>query len=112
MKQVKNPENALVSELAGDLDLADLLEMFVSELPARVEAIERACAEEDFNNLVRLAHQLKGAAGSYGYPTITEAAAELERRVKSSESLDRLTEVVQGIASLCQRAQAGLTKST
>ena len=107
MGALDNKVDALLSELAGNPDLAELVEMFVGGLPARVEAIERACAAQDLDTLAGLAHQLKGSAGGYGFPLITEAAANLEQSAKARESLESLTEAVRHMTDLCRRAQAG-----
>ena len=84
-----------------------MIEQFVSGLPARVQALEQACADADLDELARLAHQLKGSAGEYGFPSITEVAAVLEERTKAQESLDALSDTVQQVTDLCRRAQAG-----
>jgi HPt (histidine-containing phosphotransfer) domain-containing protein len=101
----KDESDLLVSNLAGDPDLADLLEEFISELPARAGAIEQARAAGDFDTLIRLGHQLKGSAGAYGFPSITEAAANLEHIARRRASLEELIGAVQSVADLCRRAQ-------
>ncbi len=99
-------ENPLISEFADDADMIELVEMFVGELPARVAAIQNALKARDLAGVAHVAHQLKGAAGGYGFPTITDAAGELERSAKTTEELDRLTEQVRSVADLCHRARA------
>jgi HPt (histidine-containing phosphotransfer) domain-containing protein len=98
--------NVLVSELADDPDMTDLLEMFVAELPGRIAAFEKALTEQDVQTLARLAHQLKGSAGGYGFPTITQAAQDLETSAKAQEDLDRLREDFERLADLCRYARA------
>lgn len=98
--------NRLVSELADDPDMVELVEMYVSELPERIAAIEQSLADEDLSTLARLAHQMKGAAGGYGFPTITSAALELEMSAKAQEELEAVTGHVNAIADLCARASA------
>src|SRR5439155_1467017 len=68
----------VVSALAADAEVAGVLDGFVRRLPERLGAMERALGGRDLGTLADLAHQLKGAATSYGFPTITEAAAQLE----------------------------------
>lgn len=101
--------DVLVSELADDEDLRDLVVEFVAELPKRIEALRQALAEQDLAVLVRLAHQLKGSAGGYGFPQITEAAAGLEHSAQAGEDLQRLNAVVEQVAGLCARARANST---
>jgi len=98
---------SLVSELAGDAEMADIVEMFVAELPGKIAAIEDALARQDLATLGAIAHQLKGAAGGYGFPSITEAAMALEVGAKAQEDLDSLRQRLEALADLCQRARAG-----
>ena len=42
-------------------------------------------ANADFEALQRLAHQLKGAGGSYGYPALTDPAKALEETAKARD---------------------------
>lgn len=99
----------LVSELAKDANMLDLVEMFVSELPGRVEAMHLALAHLDFVTLQRLAHQLKGAAGGYGFPAITDAAKDLEANTKMTSEVEKLHSQLRELADLCGRARASAT---
>ena len=99
--------DALISELADDPDMAELIEEYLSELPDRVRALEQACAEEDLDMLTRLAHQIKGSAGGYGFPTITEAAREAEALAKVGKAVPELTASVEALTNLCRQAARG-----
>ncbi len=101
----KNELDLLVSDLTGDPDLADVLEEFIRELPARAQAIEQARIEGDVDTLIRLAHQLKGTAGGYGFPSITEEAANLERISRRPGSREELSGAVRSLTDLCRRTQ-------
>lgn len=87
-----------------DPDLAQLFEGFVRELPERAEAMERLLEREDLGGLLVEAHQLKGTAGAYGFPWISEAAAALESVVRAREALDTVRLQVREVASLCRHA--------
>ncbi|MBO6513561.1 MAG: Hpt domain-containing protein [Phycisphaerales bacterium] len=67
-----------------DSDDVELIEMFLGELPKRMEMLSNAAESGDFSHLNRLAHQLKGAAPGFGFDPIGEAAASLELRLKTS----------------------------
>jgi CheY-like chemotaxis protein/HPt (histidine-containing phosphotransfer) domain-containing protein len=99
----------LTSELSGDPEFAELVELFIAGLPERINAVEGAVANLDVDTLSRLAHQLKGSAGSYGFPSITEAARDVEAGAKAHVELDRLRDQVDGLLQLCRRAHAGST---
>jgi PAS domain S-box-containing protein len=102
----EGPPPSLISELAEEADLADLVGEFVEGLPARVDALEAAMVRNDLAVIARLAHQLKGAAGSYGFPTITTAANAVEENAKAHVCVDALRRQLEVLASLCRRAGA------
>jgi HPt (histidine-containing phosphotransfer) domain-containing protein len=81
-----------------DPDMLEIVREFARELPARASELEQRCAAGNLAELQRLAHQLKGAGGGYGYPSITELAASLESALKQgaqgSVVKDRLSDLV------------------
>lgn len=101
----------LVSEMANDPDMTDLIELFLSELPKRVAVLQNAIQSADVATLSRIAHQLKGAAGGYGYPSITIAAARLESSAKAQSNIETLAVQVGEIADLCARAAISSRKA-
>lgn len=89
----------------NDPEDAELVEFFLSELPSRVDTIIAAFSNDDFAELARVAHQLKGAAPGFGFPTIGAQACKLEQEIKQvsdpSESLETLRSEVDQLVSLC-----------
>lgn len=109
-----NPESdrngPIVSSLAGDPDLQQLLDDFVRNLPQKASALMTVLAEGDLATLQRLAHQLKGSAGGYGFPIITDAARCLELTARTTQDLEALSEQVRELAELCRRATSNAPK--
>jgi signal transduction histidine kinase/CheY-like chemotaxis protein/HPt (histidine-containing phosphotransfer) domain-containing protein len=99
------PAEALVSTLGGDDDMRDIVEQFVRGLANRASAIVHATEQSDLEALGRQAHQLKGAAGAYGFQTITEAAAALEEAIREGDALE-VRGRVEALVALCARARA------
>jgi HPt (histidine-containing phosphotransfer) domain-containing protein len=91
---------AVVSKHSGRYDAAP------GRAPERSAAILRASQASDMGTLKRLAHQLKGAGGSYGFPGITEAAAAVEQALEHGLDEPVLRARVEALASLCRRARA------
>lgn len=100
----------LYSDLTVDADMVELVEMFVDELPERVESIAGALAGHDFETLTRLGHQLKGAGTGYGFPAITDAGARVEDLARTltasggAAELASIRDAVAELADLCRRA--------
>jgi CheY-like chemotaxis protein/HPt (histidine-containing phosphotransfer) domain-containing protein len=97
---------ASMSPVADNPRFAALLEMFVAELPERAERLERSVERGDLVAVTSLAHQLQGAAASYGFGAISAAAASLEAMARTRQSLDQITPVVHRVADLCRRARS------
>lgn len=96
----------IVSELSKDEDFAEIVEMFVNELPERIETMRTALESNDIESLQRAAHQLKGAAGGYGFPSITDCAKELEQSSKIQSELETIKTQLNELADMCGRARA------
>ena len=94
----------LVSELADDPDMLELLELFLGELPDRLDALAQALDAHDAETVTRLAHQLKGAGGGYGYPKITDDAKRLECAARDEEPIAQLRAHYDALAQTCHRA--------
>jgi len=97
----------LYSSFGTDPDLGELVDMFVDEMPARVSALTDRLRDNDLEGLRKLAHQLKGAAGSYGFNQITSYAARLEDSVRRSEPEAQVLMAVDELVGLCDRVRAG-----
>ncbi len=78
--------------------------VFVQSLPERLEALRSAINGRDWDELDRLAHTLKGTAGSFGYHGMTHAARELEQAAKHGDMALALT-IVQNMTQRAQQPQ-------
>jgi histidine phosphotransfer protein HptB len=76
----------LRSTFADDEDFAELLRAFAQTLPEKRQTVLDLHRAGSFDELGRWAHQLKGAAGGYGFPDLTEIAAELEQACKAHDA--------------------------
>ena len=108
MTRIDTQPDLIYSSLATDEDLADIVEMFVDEMPGRVETLRRQYGEADWEELRRTAHQLKGSAGSYGFSQITPKAADLESALRNGEPQDRVEQLLDAVIDLCNQATAGV----
>ncbi len=101
-------DDKLVSELlCEDPDLHDIIEEFVDGLSDRIVHLKLAFEELDWGQLRTLAHRLKGAGGSYGYPEISQLAAQMEQNFKTHRA-DDFDAYIHQLEDLASAAQAGL----
>ena len=93
----------LRSSLASDPRMADVLAQFIARLPERVDELGRLLEEQNLQDLQRLVHQIKGSAGGYGFPEITEVAARAEERLKAGDLLEVIAADVHDLIGLIRR---------
>jgi CheY-like chemotaxis protein/HPt (histidine-containing phosphotransfer) domain-containing protein len=85
-------------------EIAALTACFLDGLPSRVDALVRGLDAGDVARVSMLAHQLKGAAGLYGFPTLSNAAAALEQCARTASQVDELVSRARTVVDLCERA--------
>ncbi len=81
----------------------------MAEMPERVANFWDLLSKGNSEELRRAAHQLKGAAGSYGFEPITDAAAQLEIAVKTSQPEVEIRQAVEELTALCESARGGVS---
>ncbi len=102
-----SPDDPVIrSEFAGDPEMDGIVWLFVSELPQRVASIQAALAASDWEGLRTLAHQLKGAAGGYGFPQLGAAAALIDQGIREGCDLNVIKSRVGTFCALAARVKA------
>ena len=97
-----------------------LLERFISRLPERIATIQSLLDGNDLTGLRHAIHQLKGAGGGYGFPRITDRAAEAEERIKSPtpdlqeirREVESLVELVREVSMSYDRTREAVPSQT
>ncbi len=102
-----SPDDPVIrSEFAGDPEMDGIVFLFVSELPQRIEGIQSALAASDWERLRTLAHQLKGAAGGYGFPQLGSAAALVEQGIREGCDLNVIKSRVGTFCAMAAKVRA------
>jgi HPt (histidine-containing phosphotransfer) domain-containing protein len=107
MTSIDAEQEPIISSFAGDPVLSELVEMYVAEMPDRIADLERAFAGGDRERLRIFAHQIKGAAGSYGFDCLTQAAASLETSLRADRPAEEVGRLLDELLKLCRRISAG-----
>jgi PAS domain S-box-containing protein len=92
----------VVSRLAGHPRLRGVVRKFGLQLGERLAVIEEAHACLDYEQLVQLAHWLKGAAGTVGFDEFTEPARALEQAARNHDR-GQLAAAVADVLDLARR---------
>ncbi len=70
--------DALTHELHSSAEYIQLVQSFLTTVPKHLLTLRQAIMEENRDEISALAHTIKGSAGSFGYPKLTELAGNLE----------------------------------
>lgn len=85
----------IVSTLADDEDMSELVAIYVDEVAEKINAFENFLATRQWDDLKRAAHQLKGSAGGYGFDCLTPFASRLEASLGQAAELENVEAQVQ-----------------
>ncbi len=80
----------------------EAVEEFIRRLQDQLAAMQRALGAQDLQELGRLAHWLKGAGGTAGFPAFTQPAKHLESLVRDQQC-DEIEATVAELLQLAQR---------
>ncbi|HKV56220.1 MAG TPA: Hpt domain-containing protein [Candidatus Binataceae bacterium] len=72
--------------IRADPELSDLIPGFIANKLADIQPIVAAANAGDFDALSRIGHRLKGEGGSYGFDSVSEYGAEIERAAKMRDA--------------------------
>ena len=95
----------LRSTLAADPDMAQLVRQFADRLPGHVERLAELLRQQDVEELRRHVHQLKGAAGGYGFAVLTDRARRAEVAMKDATDFAQVTVAVNELVELIRRVE-------
>jgi PAS domain S-box-containing protein len=87
-----------------DSEIRDIVAEFVEKLATKLEEMEAAWVNDDYQTQAELAHWLKGAGGTVGFACFTEPAKALEQFAKDSRRND-IEDVLQTLRHLEQRIE-------
>jgi len=93
-----------------DPSFAEIVVQFVDGLSDRLDTMERAVRSADFEILRVAAHQLKGSGGGYGYPALTDLAADLEA-LAEAQDLDECVSLLAQLKDVCSRVVVDVNRS-
>jgi PAS domain S-box-containing protein len=87
---------AALERMEGDLELlADLIQVFLQDLPQQMAALRKAVEGQDAKGIEREAHRLKGGAASLDATAVSACAARLEKSAREGNCAAARAEWVQ-----------------
>jgi two-component system CheB/CheR fusion protein len=99
----KGASGPITSSLAARPGMMTVITEFVDGLPAEVQKISDSLEHNDMGSLRRIIHQLRGAAGGYGFDPITIPATKAEELIDASGSLAEVTVKINSLIDVVRR---------
>ena len=95
----------IVSSVAGDPVMAEILVEFVTNLPNEVAILRSLVDGKDMTLLRQTVHQIKGAGGSYGFQCISDVAASAEHGMIAGAALESVQSQVNSLIEMLEKVK-------
>jgi PAS domain S-box-containing protein len=99
---VSNP-TIIRSSQAGNPRIMQIVPEFVAGLPGKVRKMTDLLEHRDLPGLQRLAHQLLGTCGGYGFAPVSQPASRVEQSIKAGRALESVTPEVRSLIEVIRR---------
>jgi HPt (histidine-containing phosphotransfer) domain-containing protein len=103
-RPAENTVEPMVSRYADLPELQSVIRLFIDTLDENLPKMEQAYSQGDWEQLIALAHWLKGAGGTVGFDAFTKPAAALEKHAREQQT-DQAGEMLAQVRRLKQAAQ-------
>jgi two-component system sensor histidine kinase/response regulator len=77
----------ITSSFTGDARIMEIVPEFVAGLPGKVRSMIDSLDRRDLPALQRVAHQLLGTCGGYGFATVSQPASKVEQSAKAGGAM-------------------------
>ena len=78
-----------------------IAEEFIAHIPTQIALLAKAIESEDWVEIDRVSHSLKGMGGSFGYAKITELAGDVNSKCKAKQA-DITRKAISELADYCK----------
>jgi signal transduction histidine kinase/CheY-like chemotaxis protein/HPt (histidine-containing phosphotransfer) domain-containing protein len=101
-EETPRTQTPIVSRLADNPRFHSVVRKFAERLVGQLAAMDAAVLSGNYEELVTLAHTLKGAGGTVGFDDFTEPALQLEQAAKA-EAADQIAAILAEIRKIAER---------
>jgi PAS domain S-box-containing protein len=95
--------NRIKSSLTSNPRVMKVIPEFVDGLPDQVRMMIDLLQRNDLAALQKIVHQLRGAAGGYGFDPLTEPATSAEESIKAGNVPERIATEINSLIALIRR---------
>ena len=94
--------NTIKSSHVDDLRIMEIVPEFVAGLPGKVRNLTDLLQRNDLTVLQKVAHQLSGTCGGYGFAAVTEPARTVEKSIRDGK-VECITTDVKSLIDVIRR---------
>ena len=110
IRQKKHLENAasgdsIISSLSENPDYHKMIDVFVKDLPERIEQMRDALEQNNLHELCLRVHSLRELSGFAGFPIYTEKADDIECILRDNQ-IEKVSAQLDELAKLCLRTSS------
>jgi len=110
IRQKKHLENAasgdsIISSLSENPDYHKMIDVFVKDLPERIERMRDALEQNNLHELCLCVHSLRELSGFAGFPIYSERADDIER-ILGENQIEKVSAQLDELAKLCLRTSS------
>lgn len=95
----------LRSSFAHEPEMTEVLAQYVAGLPRQARLLQTFLTEHRLLELRKVAHQIKGSAGGYGFMPVTHAADYVERMLHDHMSIEDIARGVRELLDLLRSVE-------
>ncbi len=96
-------ENKIVVSIDGDLE--EIIPLYFSNSREEIDALRESLRREDYEDLIRLGHGIKGASAGYGFEAMGSMGAQIEDAARQQSSLEEIATLVEVLEDYLNRVE-------
>jgi len=100
---VASAGGSIKSALATQSGMMEIITEFVDGLPGEVKKMTDSLEKKDMTALRQVVHQLRGAAGGYGFAAVTQPATSVEKTIDASGTVEAITAEIKSLIEVVRR---------
>jgi len=98
-----NAGGSIKSTMTTQPGMKEIITEFVDGLPGEVKKMTDSLEKKDMTALRQVVHQLRGAAGGYGFAAVTQPATNVEKSIDAAGTVEAITAQLKSLIDLVHR---------
>lgn len=107
LSTVYSDQLSRLAETMGAETMAELIEIFLNEVPKMLESLQQAVASADLQTVFLISHKLSGIASNFGFDELNAICRRCEEQARQGYQSD-LPELLERLKEQCQQAYSRL----